>query len=207
MSYRPPSGMTVATLIGSKFVTQARGQWAALSKGAIFNVAWPGLMGLLIASLLATGCSVTNSGLGSLEVQVWDHREAIGDFDELWLTLSGVGIHPTGRPRTEGWLELKPSVQKLDLTRYVAGREMVIARAMVEAGSYNAIRLIVERATGTSTAGQPVDVKVSFETAALDFRVRSGQTTLLGLDLMVLDISDHPGRGYELHLREVTANQ
>ena len=123
-----------------------------------------------------------------------------------------VGIHPAGQPRTEGWIEIKPSVQKLDLTQYLDGRDLVIVQATVKAGSYNAVRLIVDEATGTVLDGQPARVKVNFETAALDFRVRAGQTTTIGLDLMVLDMSDHPstdsGQGpdgdYELHLREAT---
>jgi hypothetical protein len=143
----------------------------------------------------------------SLEVRVRDHREAIGDFSELWLTFSTVGIHPVGQPRSEGWIELEPTVQQLDLTQYVEGREAVIMQATVETGTYNAIRLSVDEVSGVSTNGQPVEVEVSLGAVALDFQVRDGRTTVLGLDLVVLDLSEHPGQGYELHLREVTVRQ
>ena len=139
-------------------------------------------------------------------MRVRDHREAIDDFSELWLTFSTVSIHPAGQPRSEGWIELKPAVQRLDLTQYVEGREVVIAEAVVEAGVYNAVRLTVDQATGTLTDGQPVEVEVSLGAVALDFQVRSSRTTVLGLDLMVLDLKDHPGQGYELHLREATVS-
>src|SRR5687768_12432200 len=79
----------------------------------------------LTLSLLGTGCGVSGSSPGRLEVRVRDHREAIDDFSELWLTFSTVSIHPAGQPRSEGWIELEPAVQRLDLTQYVEGREAV----------------------------------------------------------------------------------
>src|SRR5262245_649539 len=68
----------------------------------------PGLP--LILALFGLSCGVSSSEPGHLEVRVRDHREAIGDFRELWLTISAIAIHPIGQPRTEGWIELKPSV-------------------------------------------------------------------------------------------------
>ncbi len=159
---------------------------------------------LIFISFVGSGCgtaSISSPNLVNLEVRVWDHREAIDDFSELWLTFSSLGIHPTGQPRTEGWTTLEPMAQSLDLTQYVMGREEVIAQAGVNPGIYNAIRLTIERAEGIVN-GQPVEVKVNFETAALDFQIQADRSTVVGLDLMVLDRSDHPGRGYELELRE-----
>jgi hypothetical protein len=167
------------------------------------RIPWLGLVWLgLITAWLGVSCGPSGSGMGKLEVQVWDHREAIADFKELRLTFSGLAIHPAGAPRTEGWLELQPAVQELDLTRYVDGQEAMIVQATVASGSYNAVRLVVDRASGLLVDGRPVEVKVSFETAALEFQVRDDQTTVLGLDLAVFDLSDHPGQDYELHLRE-----
>ena len=160
----------------------------------------------LTVSLLGAGCGVSSSSSGSLEVRVRDHREAIDDFSELWLTFSPVGIHPAGQPRNEGWIELEPAVQRLDLTQYVEGREAMIATAAVEPGAYNAVRLIIDQVEGTLTDGQPAEVEVSVGAVALDFQVRSGRATILELDLVVLDLSDHPGQGYELHLREATVS-
>lgn len=157
---------------------------------------------ILLIGLLGTGCNASNLPLGTLEVRVWDHREAIGDFRELRLTLSAVAIHPTGQPRGEGWIEWMPSIQELDLTQYVAGQEAVITQAPIEAGPYNAVRLTVDRASGTLIDGKPVEVNVNFNTVALDFQISGGRTTILGLDLVVLDLSDHADQGYELQLRE-----
>jgi hypothetical protein len=171
--------------------------------GAWLELAWV----LMIICLLAAGCGTSSPGQGSLEVRIRDHREAIEDFRELWVTFSGIGVHPAGQPRTEGWIEFVPSVQKLDLTQYIHGREEVIAQTAVETGVYNAVRLTVDQATGALIAGQPVEVAVNFETVALDFRVRDNQTTVLEFDLTVLDVSDHSSRGYELHLRKATISR
>jgi hypothetical protein len=154
----------------------------------------------LLVLLLASGCQ-PGPEPGRVEIRVRDHREAIADFKELWLTFSLAGIHPAHQPRTEGWLELKPVLRELNLTEYVDGREAVIVQAMVEATSYNAVRLVIERASGTLTTGQSVAVVVGFETVAVNFPVQSGRTTVLDLDLMVLDLSDHSEQGYELQLR------
>jgi hypothetical protein len=162
---------------------------------------WLGLVGLLILGWVEIGCAASPSP-GHLEVRVRDHREAIGDFSELWLTFSSVDIHPTGQPRSEGWIEFEPSVQRLDLTQYVEGQEAVIVQTTPEIGIYNAVRLRVDQVSATLTNGQPAEVLVDFETVALDFRVQEGRTTVLSLDLVVLDLSDHAGQDYALQLRE-----
>lgn len=165
-----------------------------------FKDTW--LVFMTMIPLLLAGCAASDLESGRLEVRVWDHREAIDDFDELRLTFSAVGIHPANQPRTAGWIELTPSIQELDLTQYVTGQQAAIGQATVQAGAYNAVRLSVDRVEGVLKGGQPVEVDVRFDAVALDFQIRSGQITVLGLDLMVLDLSDHPNQDYELHLRE-----
>lgn len=161
-----------------------------------------GLVWLVVAALLLSGCGASGTETGRLEVRVWDHRQAIDDFSELWLTFSAVAIHRAGQPRTSGWIELEPAVQKLDLTRYAGGQNELLAEATVETGTYNAVRVTLAQVSGTLANGQQVDVQANLDPVALNFRIRSHQTTVLGLDLAVLDLSEHPGRGYELQLRE-----
>lgn len=161
-----------------------------------------GLVGLLIAGLFLANCSPASSKTGNLEVRLYDHREAIGDFSKLQLTVSAVAIHPAGQPRLEGWVELKPALRELDLTQYVEGRQATIAQAAVESGAYNAIHLTIEAVSGTLISGQQVDVAAKVEPVALNFRIRGDRPTTVGLDLIVSDLSDHPGQGYELRVRE-----
>jgi hypothetical protein len=159
------------------------------------------LFGVLVA------CGSPGAGSGILEVRLRDHREAIADFQQLSLTLSGVGIHPAGQSRAEGWIELEPSLRELDLTRYVDGQVASVVQATVETGSYDAVRLTVDRASGTLKEGQPVDVRAGFGPVVLDFQVKGGRTTILRLDLVVSDVSDHPGGNYEIHIREASVVQ
>jgi hypothetical protein len=133
---------------------------------------------------------------------VWDHREAIEDFSELRLSFSTIALHPEGEPRTDGWIQLETSVKGLDLTRYVDGKKAIILHTNVEPGNYDGIWFTIERVAGTLKNGEQVDVAVVMEPVALNFLVTDGRATRLGLDLVVMDLSDHPGSGYELQIRE-----
>ncbi|MCI0372440.1 MAG: hypothetical protein L0214_13975 [candidate division NC10 bacterium] len=42
--------------------------------------------------------------------------------------------------------------------------------------------------------------------AALSFRIRPGQATVLTLDLVMHDLTDHPGKRYGVALRRATVN-
>ena len=98
--------------------------------------------------------------------------------------------------------ELALLVPELDLSQYVEGEKALIVQTAVTPGHYNAIRLTVGQVKGTLKNGQPAIVAILLEPVALDFRVDDGRITSLGFDLVVLDLSDHPGQGYELHVRE-----
>lgn len=198
--------MSIMSFIPLRRFLKNESSMRPLTFGQLLRIRLSRLGLVLIVSLLGAGCTASQAGPGTLEVRVRDHREAIADFSELWLTIATVAIHPAGQPRGEGWIELQPSVQQLDLTQYVAGPEVVIVTTAVEPGAYNAIRLTLEQAKGTLVDGQPAEVAVNLGTIALDYQVSGGRTTVLELDLVVLDMSDHPAQGYELHLREATVN-
>jgi hypothetical protein len=117
------------------------------------------------------------------------------------LTISAVAIHPADQPRTSGWLELEPDLSKLDLTRYTEGEQVVILQTAVETGLYNAVRLSVDRATGSLKNGNQAEVEVKLDPVALDFWIRQNHPAIVGLDLVVLDLSDHPDQAYELQIR------
>jgi hypothetical protein len=167
----------------------------------IFKRVWLRLAWIVLATFMVIGCGASELETASLEVRVYDHREAISDFDELWLTISAVAIHPADQPRTSGWLELEPDLSKLDLTRYTEGEQAVILQTAVETGLYNAVRLSVDRATGSLKNGNQAEVEVKLDPVALDFWIRQNHPAIVGLDLVVLDLSDHPDQAYELQIR------
>ena len=58
---------------------------------------------------------------GILEVQIKDHRDAIGDFAKLIITIDKIAVSP--KPglnfwRT-GWIDLAVASEPVDLTKYV----------------------------------------------------------------------------------------
>ncbi|MGH7379207.1 MAG: DUF4382 domain-containing protein [Candidatus Methylomirabilales bacterium] len=154
------------------------------------------------AALLAAAASGQEGG--RLQVWITDHREAIGDFASLPVTIAAVAIHPAGQPRREGWLRLLVPAPVVDLVE--ATREPVLLlEAPVPPGPYDAARLEMDRGRGTLKIGEEVAVTVpSRGTAAVAIRIRAGRMTVLTLDLVVHDLTDHPGKRYGVTLRRAT---
>lgn len=141
-------------------------------------------------------------GKGLLEVRLKDHREAIGDFLTLEIRVDIVRIHPKGALRKHGWLLLNPVTEKIDLTRYTARDSALIFRGKVATGLYEAIDLKLKGINGTlKETKEKTAVGNLVDPIRLGFSVNQKASTLIVLDLTVIDMSDHPGRGYELHIK------
>lgn len=164
------------------------------------------MVALMLIGALLLACSPTRpaAAQSTLEVRIKDHREAIEDFRALHVTIPGLAIHHAGAARDRGWLELQPIESRIDLTRYVGDRYFVLTQQPVPAGRYDGIRLTIERAEGVLKTGERVEVTVSLSPVALIFTARAEQPTVLLLDLVVVALSDEPGGGYELHIKEAT---
>lgn len=144
---------------------------------------------------------------GPLEVWITDHREAIGDFASLPVTIAAVGLHPAGQPRREGWLRFLAPAPIVDLVQ--AAREPVLLlETPVPPGTYDAVRLEMDRGRGTLSTGEELAVTVpSRATAAVTIRIRPGWPTALTLDLVVHDLTDHPGKRYGVSIRGATVRR
>ena len=155
--------------------------------------------------LMVVACRPTSGpATGTLEVHVSDHRVAIGDFESLDITLTSIGVHLVGQPRTEGWLTFVPQMVVLDLTDYLDGREATVMTTALPAGDYDAVRLTVAGGQGQLKVGGTAFVEGFSQAAALRFTVRSGQATTILLDLLVESTDDHPGGGYGMNLLSAT---
>lgn len=173
------------------------GQWTARVAASLLVLA-----AVTAPALLPT--PARGQEVGRLLVRITDHREAIADFTRLPVTIAAVAVHPAGQPRREGWLRLlvpAPVVDLVEATREPA----LLLEAPVPPGVYDAVRLEMDRGRGTLRTGEEVAVTVpSRGTAAVAFRIRPGQATVLTLDLVVHDLTDHPGKRYEVAVRRAT---
>jgi hypothetical protein len=163
-----------------------------------------GLVLLFFFGVIAGIFCITQAFAGTLEVQLKDHREAIGDFSTLEIVVDAVRISPKSGLKfwQLGWKELKPVTEKIDLVRYTGKRSATIFGGEVSDGSYEGIHLKLKNIEGLLKKGKAsVSVKNLVGPIQLDFSISPKRRTLIVLDLVVLDVSDHPPAGYEVRLK------
>jgi hypothetical protein len=153
---------------------------------------------------LGAAVCAANSEQGLLEIRVKDHREAIGDFSRLTLKLGKIAISPKAGLAIwqVGWRELPPSLQAIDLTKYTGKESATIFKKSIDAGAFDGIQLKLDGIEGIVKKTQrPARVKNVLTPIKLQFSVEPKGKTIIVLDLVVLDMSDHPPRGYELGIK------
>ena len=142
---------------------------------------------------------------GTLEVRVKDHRDAIDDFRGVDLLLGKLRLAPDARLRSSdpGWLELTPQLDRMDLTRYKDGKAAAtVYRGVLAPRRFTAVDIQVTEIRGIlAKTGAPGRIKNAVKPIRLGFEIKPGATTVVVLDLELLDLSDHPGRGYELLIK------
>lgn len=160
---------------------------------------------LLVVFGVSAGISCADQALaGALEVRLKDHREAIGDFSKLEIVVDALRISPKSGLKfwQLGWKELKPVMEKIDLTQYTGTRSATIFSGEVNDGSFEGIHLKLKKIEGILKKDKAsASVKSLVGPIQLAFSVSPKGGTLITLDLTVLDVSDHPPAGYELHLK------
>lgn len=160
---------------------------------------------LVIAFCLsALPALAAQSDRGLLEIRIKDHRDAIGDFAKLNITIDNIAVSPkTGlRVWQTGWSELKASPDTVDLTQYVGKNTITVFRGPVDAVAFNAFHLKLKSIDGVlKKTKKSVPVKNTVRPVQLSFDVPAKGETILVIDLAVMDMSDHPPRGYELETK------
>ena len=158
-------------------------------------------LGLGIFVLFAA-CSPA-PGKGTLEIRVKDHRAAIDDFAQLEVPVESIRLKPRG-----GWIDLKPDPASFDLTHYKKDNSVTLFKGEIESGSFEGFHLKLGKIGGTlKKEKSPVEVKNGVGPIQLSFSVEPNKPTLLIIDLEVLDLTDHSGRGYELHMNGYEYNK
>lgn len=155
---------------------------------------------LLILSLLLGSCSSGAVSPGRIEVRITDHREAIGDFDRLDITIERIGVHPASAARTEGWIDFEPDTAGVDLAQVLDGRTAAVLEAELPAGEYDAVRLHVASGAGDLKTGEVVTVSGFEQAVRVPFVVHADAVVGIVIDLVVESEDDHPGGGYEINI-------
>lgn len=152
--------------------------------------------------ILLASCSPA-PGKGTLEIRVKDHRAAIDDFAKLEVPVESIRLKPWG-----SWIDLKPDLVSFDLTAYKNGKAAAVFKGAIESGSFEGFHLKLGKIGGILKRGEgPAEVKNSVGPIQLSFSVEPNKLTLLIIDLEVLDLTDHSGRGYELHINGYEYNK
>jgi hypothetical protein len=141
---------------------------------------------------------------GIFEVRIKDHREAISDFSQLTLTIDEILVSPKPGLKfwQSGWKGLAAASESIDLTKYVGKNSALIFRGSLNTGSFDAIHLKLKEIIGfLKKSPRSATIKNTVGPIKLPFEIRAQSETMIVLDLVVLDMSDHPPRGYELGVR------
>jgi len=163
-----------------------------------------GVLLLTLVFCLASRATGAAESQGTFEVRIKDHREAIGDFSQLNLTVDEILISPKPGFKfwQSGWKDLVAAPESIDLTKYIGKNSALIFRGSLNAGAFDAIHLRLKEIIGLLKKSQrSATIKNTVGPIKLPFEIRVQSETMIVLDLVVLDMSDHPPRGYELGVR------
>ncbi len=161
------------------------------------SVPWVLLFAVLCVAPLGCGRQ------GTLEIQIKDHREAIGDFSSANIVIESIRLSPKVGVKfwQRGWRTFKPALDQVDLTRFVGHSAATIVKVDMDSGTFEALDLKLRALQGVlKKDSKPVPISNKLIPVALPFSVASGEVTKIILDLSVMDVSDHPPEGYELEL-------
>jgi hypothetical protein len=141
---------------------------------------------------------------GVLEIQLKDHREAIGDFSQIKLLIDKILLSPRSGLQfwRTGWQEISSSSDSLDLTQLTGKKAARVFRGEIDAGAFDAFNVEIKNITAVlKKTGRSASIKNTVGPVKLAFEVPAQGETLLIIDLVVTDFSDHPPRGYELAIK------
>ena len=120
---------------------------------------------------------------GTVTVSV---KDAVGPWEHVWVTFSGVSIHESGKDNAS-WVTVSSTKQTVDLAALTSVSQL-LGSAKLAPGHYEQIRLTVVNATGQQTgSGQVVTIAVPPDNATLkvagQFTIASGKTTAITVDI------------------------
>src|SRR5262245_14061709 len=163
-----------------------------------------GILTLIAIGFCASPNFAAQSEQGTLAILIKDHRDAIDDFAKLDIMIDKVLISPKPGLRfwRTGWNDLGSAAKPVDLTKYVDKKTAQVLRSSIDAGSFDAFHLKLKSIEAVLKKNQrSAPVKNSIVPIQVSFEVPAKGETVLVIDLVVTDFSDHPPRGYELAIK------
>ena len=116
-----------------------------------FPVALLFLLGLLAA------CAPRAASSGELSIRVADGSEGVAGLDRVVITVHDAAIHPQGRPRDDGWIELDLVTSSFELGAGGPGG-VLVGRGSIPPGPYDRVRVEVAEAYGERN-GQRIPIR------------------------------------------------
>ena len=122
----------------------------------------PGATGFLPVALwlllgLLTACAPRAASNGELTIRVADGSDGLAGLDRVVITVHDAAIHPQGRPRDEGWVELALVISSFELGAD-GPTGVLVGRGPIPPGTYDRVRVEVAEAYG-ERAGQRVPIR------------------------------------------------
>jgi hypothetical protein len=157
---------------------------------------------LLLA--LALGASGAENRQGLIDIQIKDHREAIDDFAKLNIVIDKILISPKPGLKfwATGWKDLGAAPETVDLTKYVGNKTARVFRVFFDAGAFDAFHLKLKSIDAVLKKNQrSAPVKNTIHPVKVSYDLPAKGEIILIVDLVVIDFSDHPPRGYELGIK------
>jgi hypothetical protein len=124
---------------------------------------------------------------GNFAFLISDEVNDIGDFEELNISISRVGMHLTGE--NEKIIEFEPGTQAVDLTELQGNRAQEIWRGDIPEGEYGKVFLEVSEVSGILVeSGKEIEIKLPSGKLQISkpFKVESDKLTNFVYDLTVV---------------------
>ena len=117
-----------------------------------------------------------------------DERNAIDDFDHLWVSVTSVGLLKSGAGA--GWVDIDvpEAHQTVELVEVVGDAAVELIQTYMEPGTYNKVFINVSKVTGELATGESVDIKLPSDKLQINkpFVINEGSVTNFVFDITVI---------------------
>jgi hypothetical protein len=180
--------------------------WTTLA--SVFVIAIAGYFTLKAAAFPGEPPSLTvasPAAEGNFAFLVSDEVNAIADFDNVYVTLSKVGVLQAG---TSGkWVEFVPEIKEFDLALLPGAETRELWRGNIPEGDYTKVVIYVSKVQGTLIESrQTIEIKLPSNKLQIDasFQVSAGNVTSFTYDLTVVKAGNAQGGGKYLLKPEIS---